>query len=637
MCQPSPHRQALLERLAKGPLLCDGAMGTQLYTRGHLSLDRCFEELNASWPDLVREVHLDYIRAGAEMLETNTFSANRLRLEAHGLEARTREFNIKGATIAREARRLTGASVWIAGSVGPTGRPLAPLGPISHAQVRAVFREQVEALAEGGVDLIMLETFPSLAEIVVAIQAVREVCDLPIVAQMTFTQEGRSPYGDAPREVVRRLRDMGVEVVGANCSVGSEPMLAVVEQMAQEPGVYLSAQPNAGFPQYMGGRYVYLASPEYMAAQARRMIELGVTIVGGCCGTTPDHIAALREVVATPRPEHRVATKPPPPSPAPPPPPTPPAVAELEPTALARKLGRKFVVTVEVDPPKGFDISPVLQALRQLQGTGLLDAANVADSPRAQGRMSALAASSLIQSRLGLETIMHMTVRHRNLLALHSELLGAHALGVRNIFVVRGDPPSAGDYPEAAAISDITPTGFIRMIKGFNQGVSTLGQPLEQPTSFVVGAALNLEAPDMDRELRLLERKVEAGADFFLTQPIYRAEAVERWRQRLGTFPRPVILGVLPLRSLRHAEFLHNEVPGIVVPSDIRERLRKAGNAQAEVGLGICRDVVRQVREAIHGIYVMPPFGRYQIVAQLLEGLADDIPGPGSGAAAATR
>lgn len=636
MTPSSPHRHAFLERLARGPLICDGAMGTQLYTRGHLSFDRSFEELNASRPDLVRDVHLDYIRAGAEMLETNTFTGNRLRLEAHGLEGRTRELNVKGATIAREARRLTGTAVWVAGAVGPTGRPLAPLGPVSRSHARAVFQEQVEALVEGGVDLIMLETFPSLAETVEAVHATRRACDLPIVAQMTFTQEGRSPYGDAPRRVVQRLREMGVEVVGANCSVGSEPMLAVMEQMAQEPGVYLSAQPNAGFPQYVGGRYVYVASPEYMAEQARRMIELGVTIIGGCCGTTPDHIAALREVAATPRPEPRVPATAPLPTPAPPPPPTPPATVEPEPTALARKLARKFVVTVEVDPPKGFDISPILRALRQLQGTGLLDAANVADSPRAQGRMSALAASSLVQSRLGLETIMHLTVRHRNLLALHSDLLGAHALGVRNLFVVQGDPPSAGDYPEAAAISDITPTGLIRMIKGFNQGVSALGQPLEQPTSFVVGAALNLEAPDMDRELRLLERKVDAGADFFLTQPVYRAEAVERWRQRLGSFPRPVILGVLPLRSIRHAEFLHNEVPGIVVPREVRSRLRKAGSAQAEVGLEICRDLLREVKGSIHGAYVMPPFGRYQIVGELLEGLADDIPGLGEGAEAAT-
>ena len=629
MTQVSTKREAFLQRLSRGPILADGAMGTELYARGRQKFEQCLDELNLLAPDLVLQVHLDYLQAGAEILETNTFGANRLRLEPHGLAERVGEINRRGVELAREARRLTGAPAWIAGAIGPAGKPLAPLGPLTRAQAGRTFREQVDALLEGGIDMIVFETFSSLGELEEAVRAAQEACDLPIVAQMTFTEEGNSLYGDAPTEAARRLREIGVDVVGANCSVGSQSMVATIEQMALATGGLMAAQPNAGFPHDVEGRHVYMASPEYMVGHARRMVELGVSIIGGCCGTTPEHTAALREAVAAPvktaprRPaqvapaaetERRAAAT---------------AVPDLEPTGLAKKLGRKFVVTMEVIPPKGFDVSQILERLRPLQGTGLLDAVNIADNPRARGRMSALATSALVQGRLGLETIMHLATRHRNLLALHSELLGAHGLGVRNLFIVRGDPPSLGDYPEAGVLSDVTPSGLMRLIEGFNRGEGALGQSLERPTSFITGAALDLAALDMDRELRLLERKVEAGADFLLTQPIYDPETVERWRRRLGGFPKPVLLGVLPLRSLRHAEFLHNEVPGIAASEAVRERLRRAGEDEGEVGLEIAREVLRATAPHVAGAYVIPPFNRYQVLSELLEGMEDALPGLG--------
>ena len=593
--------RAFLDRLQQGPVLCDGAMGTELYARADVAF-------------------LDYIQAGAEVIDTNTFGANRVRLAGHGLQDRVWETNQAAVAVAREARRLTGQHVWIAGSIGPLGRPLAPVGPISPAHAREVFQEQAAALAEAGADLLILETFGDLREVREAVLAARAACDLPIVAQMTFTEEGRTPAGDVPADIVRTLEGLGVAAVGANCSVGSEPMLRVMEEMAQVARVPLAAQPNAGFPAYVGGRFIYLASPEYMARHARRMVEVGVSLVGGCCGTTPRHIAAMRDALRGVQVGRR------PPSgvvvreravPAAQPPP--------EPTGLAQRLGRKFVVTVEADPPKGFDVSGYLLALQTLKRLGYVDAINVADSPRAQARMSALAMCVLIQTRLGLETILHLTTRHRNLVAIHSELLGAHALGVRNIFCVMGDLPRVGDYPSATAVADITASGLMALLGSFNQGRDVAGKPIGQSTAFLIGGAFNLSAADADRELKVLERKLRAGVHFLLTQPVWDPEVVARWEQRLGgRFPVPVLLGVLPLRSSRHAEFLHHEVPGMVVPQEVRQRMREAGDRAPELGVALVRELLQAVHGRVAGAYVMPPFGHFDVVAQLLEGL--DIP-----------
>ena len=609
-----------LERLEHGPILCDGAMGTQLYERGGASSGSCLDELNLSRTELVKSIHLDYIQAGAEVIQTNTFGANRLRLATHKLDARVEEINRAGVQIAQEARDLTGQRIWIAGTVGPLGRQMAPLGPISRSDARQSFMEQIQNLSGAGVDLLMLDTFSDLSELREAVIGAREVCDLPIVAHMTFTEEGSAPGGETPSEIVRALETLDVQVIGTNCRVGSEPMLRVVEEMATVTDLPLSALPNAGFPVYQDGRFIYHSSPEYVAQHARRMVQAGVTLVGGCCGTSPEHIAAIRDALVgvdsrrQPQPVRPVVVQPRRQSPAP---------QTVEPTKLARALGRKFVVTVEVDPPKGFDVSQCFEDLSALKESGLMDAINVADSPRAQGRMSALAMCSLIQSRLGIETIMHLALRHRNLVALHSELFGAHALGVRNVFVVMGDVPHSGDYPDATSISDITSSGSIRLMKGFNTGVDLAGKPIEQATSFNVGCAFNMGARDMDRELRTLDRKIKAGADFILTGPAYSAETVENARRRLGGFPIPVLLGILPLRSHRHAEFLHNEVPGMHIPGAIREKIRLAGDGASEVGVGLCQELLRDVHDKVAGAYFMPPFGRYNSVIQVLEGVRE--------------
>lgn len=611
------------ERLSEGPILADGAMGTELIRRANVAADTCLERLNLTAPELVRQVHLDYLKAGAELIETNTYGANRIRLESYGQADSVTEINSKAVQIAREAERLTGQQVWIAGAVGPLGKGVEPLGPITEDDAREAFAEQIKALADAGVDALLLETFNSLAEIELAVAVCGQVTELPVIAHLTFTEEGRTLAGDSPEEVAKTLACYNLTAIGANCSVGSQPILDVVEAMASDAGARLSAMPNAGFPTEAEGRLIYLSSPAYMADYAGQILDAGASIIGGCCGTTPAHVAAIRRVMG----ERRVQTRE--------------ADAEVEvkvvgsrreytpapppPTELSQKLGKQFVVTVEVHPPRGFDVSTTLTSLRNLLGMVNVDAFNCTDIPLAQGRMSALAMSSLLQTRLGTEAIMHVATRYRNLLALQSDLLGAHALGVRNIFVFMGDPPLMGDYPQAVSFSDITSSGLIRLISQANEGLDTAGRPIEQATSFLVGCALNLEAEDMAKEQASLERKMAAGADFILTQAVFRPEAVEKWRQRLGGFPKPVILGVLPLRNYRHAEFLHNEVPGMVIPPECQLRMKEAEKEGGEMGVTLAQELLKEVKSSIAGVYFVPSFGRYEVVAQVLDGLPDIV------------
>jgi homocysteine S-methyltransferase len=611
---------SFVERLSHGPLLGDGAMGTQLYARGVdvKPLDRA----NLTHPEVVRAIHLDYMRAGSELIQTNTFGANRVRLAADGAGDEVDEINRAGVALAQEARRLNGQPIWIAGAMGPLGRDGSPIGALDSAAGHHAFAHQASVLADAGVDLFILETFTTLGELRTALEAVRSVSNLPIVAEMTFTEEGLTPAGDTPEEVAQVLADAEVAAIGGNCSVGPDLLGQVVERMAAVSGIPLAAQPNAGLPAYVNGKLKYAAGPEYFAECARHAAESGAAIIGGCCGTTPEHIAQVRDALSgvtpeprTPRPEARAA--------APEPAPSAPS-QRPDSTSLADSFARgRFAVTAELSPPRGFDITDTIEKLRAIAGT--VTAINVADSPRAQGRMSALATCSLVQSRLGVETVMHMAIRHRNLLALHSDLLGAHALGVRNVFTVMGDAPLTGDYPDATPIADITASGLIKLMSGFNQGVDAGGRAIDAPTSFFVGAALNLAAPDMDRELRVLDRKVEAGADFLMTQPVYDPETVERIAARLGGFPRPVLLAVLPLRSLRHARFLHNEVPGISIPDEVFDRLERAGDAAAAEGIAMSRELLQAMAGRVAGVYFIPPFGRYDVVAETLEGL--ELPG----------
>jgi len=611
-----------LARLRQGPLVCDGAMGTLLYARG-VPFDQCFDALNVTQRELVLNVHLDYLRAGAEMIETNTFGANAVRLGAHGLAERVRDFNRHGAKLAKEARDVFGRPIWIAGSVGPLGRPVAPYGRITPPEARAAFRAQIDALVEGGVDVLILETFSDLTEIQEALRAAREACDLPMIAQMTFTDDGRTRYGHSPAEVVAALEGLGADVIGANCSVGPVPMLEVVQHMAAVARTPLSAQPNAGFPTLIEGRYLYLSSPEHVAAYGRKMIAAGAVVVGGCCGTTPEHIAALARAVADLRPDS-VA----------------PAVAERvapqdaaprrvdEPSELARKLGRAFVISVEVDPPKGLDATKDLEGARLLKEAGA-DVIDVGDSPIGRVRMSALAMCYLIQQHAGIETIIHFTTRDRNLVGLQADLIGAHAMGVRNVLALTGEPPR-GDYPNVTAVYDVDSPGLIRIIKQFNDGLDLSGKSIGHPARFLIGAALDMHPATLERELPRLERKLEAGVDFFMTQPIYEPEVLDAFEQRVGRLPVPVLVGVLPLQSSRHAEFLHNEVPGITIPPWVRERMQAAGSAGREEGLRLARELLLGLLDRIDGAYLMPSFGRYEVVAALVRDVRARI-GAGSG------
>ncbi len=617
----------LRARLARGALLCDGAMGTLLYARG-VPFDQCFDALNLTQREMVLNIHLDYLRAGAEMIETNTFGANPHKLAAHGLGDRVRDINWHGAKLAKEARDIFGQPVFIAGSVGPLGKPVAPFGRILPAEARAAFRVQVDALVEGGVDVLILETFTDLTELLEAVRAAREACDLPVIAQMSFTEDGRTRYGHAPTEVVAALEGMGVDVIGANCSVGPVPMLEVIQQMVAAAHTPISAQPNAGFPTLVEGRYLYLSSPEHMATYARKMVESGALIVGGCCGTTPQHIAAIGQAIADLRP---AAVRTPvgvtlgaPREEAPPP--------VDQPSQLAQKLGRAFVISVEVDPPKGLDATKDLEGARLLKEAGA-DVIDVGDSPIGRVRMSALAMCFLIQQHTGIETIIHFTTRDRNLVGVQADLIGAHAMGVRNILALTGEPPR-GDYPNVTAVYDVDSVGLMRIIKRFNEGLDLAGKSIGRPARFLIGGALDMHPDTLDREIPRIERKLETGVEFFMTQPVYEPEVFDNFERRVGKLPVPVLVGILPLQSFRHAEFLHNEVPGITIPQWVRDKMQAAGNAGREEGLRLARELLLALLDRIDGAYFMPSFGRYEIVATLVREIRSRI-GAGAGRARA--
>ena len=609
-----------LERIQSGSLLCDGAMGTMLHSLG-VPLDACFDELNLTRRDDVLAIHRDYIAAGADIIETNTFGANRFRLSEHRLDSRVRDINFRGAKLASEAREIAGIPVLIAGSIGPTGRAQMPFGLIDPVGVRAAFREQIEALLEGGVDLLMFETISALDEIAEAIRAARDVSDLPIVASMTFSDDGRTLAGHSSQEVVNALQGLGVDVIGVNCSVGPRRVLDVLAEMREyTAGVQLSGQPNAGWPMQVGDRVIYPSSPDYFANYVTEALDLGVRLVGGCCGTTPTHIQAMRAaldarvdgsapVVVSAPPQRKIELLPP-----------------EEPTQLARKIGREFVVSVELDPPRGLNPEKMLAGARLLKEAGV-DAVNVADSPMARVRMSALALCFLVQTEVGVETILHFTTRDRNLMGLQSDLLGAHALGVRNILALTGDPPSLGDYPNATAVYDIDSTGLAKVLNSMNEGTDALGSPIGMQASFTIAVAADPTRDDLPQEADRLRRKIGGGADLVMTQPVYEMatwrEFLAIYEDRHGPLTVPVMLGILPLQSHRHTEFLYNEVPGIRPTDDIRERMRLAGNQGRKVGVEIAQELLLEARDEVHGVYIMPSFHRYEVAAEVLDVLHD--------------
>lgn len=618
----------LLLRLAQSPLLADGATGTMLYAHG-VAFEQCFDALNVEQPALVQELHEEYLRAGAEAVETNTFGANRFKLDAHGLAGKVAEINATGVRLARAAVEQSGKNAFVLAAVGPLGVQLAPVGSISPQDAYAAFREQIAALAAEKPDALIFETFGNLQEITQAIRAAQTVTDIPLVAQMTFTNDGVTTYGYTPAQVAHALAALKVNVIGVNCSVGPARVLPVIEQIIhtvredpRRPGlVYFSAQPNAGFPEAREGRIFYPSTPDYFGDYARRFAEAGVNLIGGCCGTTPRHIRAMRlalDAYARTAPKRKLIAavsstaqdaKP---------------AAHEPPTQLQQKLDAgHFVIGVEMDPPRGFNPDAVLAGALLLKQAGA-DVINVADSPRAQMRMSAWAVAHLVQTEVGAEAVLHFPVRGRNLLRVHGDLMAAHALRVRNIFACMGDPVAAGDYPQATDAYDVVPSGLVKLIKQhFNQGVDHAGTSIGAPCSFTAGVACDLGARDMAREIKTLRKKIQAGADFALTQPIYdmqlAREFLRRYNDEYGKLELPLLAGVLPLASTRHAEFLHNEVPGILLTDEIRERMRRAGEDGRAEGLKIARELWMELLEFAQGVYIMPAFHRYEWVAELLE------------------
>lgn len=608
------------------PLLSDGAMGTQLHARG-VSFNECFDALNLSNPDLVSQIHQDYLQAGSDLLQTNTFGANRYKLALHGMEKELKRINQTGVEIARQAIQSVSKKIYILGDVGPLGVRLAPFGRVQPEQARQAFREQIEALLEAGVDGIILETFSDLYEMREAIRAAKELSTLPLIASMTFTRDDVTLLGDTPAQVARQLTESGVDVIGVNCSGGPAQVWRILRQMGQalaSSKVTLppfSAMPNAGWPEQVGGRIMYPANAEYFGEYALAFCEAGARLIGGCCGTTPAHIAAMRAAL-----DGQIEG-------------CAPSVSELSlpievedvhaevepPSRLAKKLAEgKFVISVEMDPPRGLSTHKLLAGASLLSEAGA-DVINIADSPMARMRMSPWAVCELVQRTFDIETTLHFPTRGRNLLRVQGDLLAAHALGIRNVFVVMGDPTSIGDYPDAMDNYDLVPSGLIRLIKQhLNIGVDQAGAELGQPTRFFVGCALNLTPADFRQEAKALRRKLEAGADFILTQPVFQPQKatafLQFYQDQYGELITPILVGILPLYSLRHALFLHNEVPGIQIEEDTIERIRRAGEQAHREGMQIALELIEKMRTWASGIYLMPAFHRYDIAAEIIEG-----------------
>lgn len=626
------NRAEFADFLRERPRVGDGAMGTALYHAG-IAARRCFDDLNRSDPDRVRAVHAAHLAAGAEVLTTNTFGANRLQLAKHGLAGETAAINRAGVAAARSA--ATGGEM-VFGSVGPSGETLASSDDQRAGAVRAAFVEQVGALAEAGVDALLIETFTTLAEARLALAAAREVVpDLGVAVLTTFSEQLETALGTAPDRVGAELDRAGADAVGANCGVGPESALAALERMRRGTGLPLVAQPNAGIPARKDGRFFYPSSPDYFGHYAKRYLRLGVRVVGGCCGTGPAHLSAIAGVVraesarsggARPAPAARVPKTVPAPAEAKPPRPAP---EELPPTplpersALARALDQgRFAVSVEMDPPRGADAAKLLRTAGDLAESGVRFV-NVADGPRATARMSAIAFAALLEREGQVETILHYQCRDRNLIGIQADLLGAHALGLRNLLAVTGDPPKLGDYPHATPVFDTDSVGLVRILRGLNRGLDLAGNPVGAALPFHIGVGANPAAADFEAEIAKFGKKCEAGAEYCLTQPVYEPKLLERFLEAISPWRIPVLVGVLPLVSSRNAEFLHNEVPGMTVPQVVRERLAAAGGrAEARsVGVSVAREMVAAAQGLAEGVYLMPPFHRFDLAVRSLEGL----------------
>src|SRR3954469_5477938 len=607
-----------LSRIKQSPVLCDGAMGTLLYAKG-IFINRSYDELNLSQPDLIRGIHHEYLQAGAEIIETNTFGANSFRLARHSIADKVRDVNRAGVRLAREAAKSF--DVWVAGSVGPLGTRIEPLGKTSFQEARDAFREQIEALVEGGVDLLILETFGYLEEIHQAMLAARDAApSLPIVAQVTIDEDGNCLDGSDPETFALKLAEWGADVIGCNCSVGPVAMLGAMERVRAATSLPLAAQPNAGIPRSVDGRNIYLCSPEYMASYARKFAGAGVRLVGGCCGTTPDHIrvmkAALRvgEARGKTAAAHTTAGMA-----APRPAPTIPLEKR---SALGVKLARgEFVTMVEIVPPKGIDVVKEVEGARFLKSVGV-DGVNIPDSPRASARMSNQALSLLIQREVGIDAILHYTCRDRNVLCIQSDLLGAAAVGIRNLICITGDPPKMGNYPDATAVFDVDAIGLVNIVRSLNHGLDLGGNPIGTGTGFVIGVGANPGLTDLDEEIRRFEYKVEAGAEYAVTQPVFDLRLLENFLRRIEHCRIPVVAGIWPLVSVRNAEFMKNELR-VSVPDSILERMARAQTPDAirAEGVAIAREMLQAVRQTVQGAQISAPLGRYASAVDVLEAL----------------
>lgn len=598
-------------------ILADGGMGTMLYSKG-VYLHTCFDELNLTNPALVREVHREYIKSGAEVIETNTFGANRYKLKKFGLDDKVREINRAGAKIVREE---AGQDIFVAGSIGPLGIKIEPWGPTAVEEAEQAFLEQAEALLDGGVDLFILETFSDINEIHQALKAVRRVGGtIPVVAEMTITEDGNSLYGTTPEVFTKKLEEWGADVAGVNCSVGPAAMLQCVERMARVTRLPLSAMPNAGIPREVEGRNIYLCSPDYLAEYAKRFIQVGVKLIGGCCGTTPAHIKAIsRAIRALQPPRRRTITV---------------SLAEekrpqlkIVPRRAKSRLARKledgqFVTCVEILPPRGIDPSTALAAAAKLRQAGV-DCVNIPDGPRASARMSSLALAVILTKQARCEVILHYTCRDRNLLGIQSDLLGLYAQGIRNLLLITGDPPKLGDYPDATAVFDVDSIGLTNVVSSLNRGLDIGGKWLDRPTGFFIGVGANPGAINLDYEISRFEWKVDAGAEFAITQPVFDVRILENFLNRIAHCRIPVLAGIWPLSSLRNAEFIHHEVPGCSIPDEIMDRMRRAQEVGPEKarqeGMRMAREILSDIKGMVQGIQVSPPLGRIDLALQVLE------------------
>jgi len=610
----------LLARLKQGPVLCDGAMGTLLYAKG-VFINRCYDELNLSQPDLIRDIHHGYYQAGAEIAETNTFGANSFRLARHSLADQVRPINLAGVRIAREAAKSFDGLV--GGAVGPLGVRIEPLGKVSLDEAYAAFVEQISALVEGGIDLVILETFGYLEELRQALRAARDAAPgLPVVAQVTIDEDGNCLDGASPETFAAKLTDWGADVIGCNCSVGPVAMLEAIERARGVTDAPLAAQPNAGMPRSVEGRNIYLCSPEYMASYAKKFVAAGVRLVGGCCGTTPDHIRAMKSalrmgevrsasfpVVAAPRAQAVLPTLP----------------LEKRSRIGAKLAAGHFITLVEIVPPKGTDASKEIAGARFLKSVDV-DAVNIPDSPRASARMSNQALSILIQQQIGIEPVLHYTCRDRNVLSIQSDLLGAAAIGIRNLICITGDPPKLGNYPDATAVFDVDAIGLVNIVHNLNCGLDLGGNSLQAATSFVIGVGANPGVSNIEEEIRRFQYKVEAGAEFAVTQPVFDLALLETFLHRIESCRIPVIAGIWPLTSLRNAEFMKNELR-VSVPDSILDRMARCTTpeeARSE-GVAIAREMLLALRGSVQGAQISAPFGKYSAAVDVLEVLGTGV------------